>query len=167
MDTGNIMENQLQDMYDGQECEHNWIPFEIKSKKGQTCVRCGLEALYKSQARILNHVLKIEIMKPKIVCYCGSLRKAIEAFKHAELESVIKGEIALLPCAMYVDIEREFGAGSFWKTKADELHKRKIDIADEVGILNVGGYVGGSTHSELEYAKSIGKPIRFLEPHIS
>ena len=103
-------------------------------------------------------------MNVKKICYCGSLRKALDAFKKAEYDSVIKGEIALLPCCMFVDIEREYGAESDYKTKADDLHKRKIDISDEVVILNVGGYIGSSTMSELEYAKSIGKPIRYLEP---
>ena len=103
-------------------------------------------------------------MKTKKVCYCGSLRKALEAFKRAEYEAVLKGEIALLPCCMFVDIEREYGAESDYKIKADDLHKRKIDIADEVVILNVGGYIGSSTRSELEYAQSIGKPVRFIEP---
>jgi hypothetical protein len=45
----------------------------------------------------------------------------------------------------------------------DELHFRKIDLADEVMILNVDGYIGESTRNELEYARSIGKRIRFLE----
>lgn len=46
----------------------------------------------------------------------------------------------------------------------DELHKRKIDLADEVLILNVGGYIGKSTKSELDYAIEHGKTIRFLQP---
>jgi len=99
----------------------------------------------------------------KKVCYCGSLRVALEAFKKAEYEAVLKGEIALLPCCMFVDIEREYGAESDYKQKADDLHKRKIDIADEVFVLNVGGYIGQSTRSEIEYAQSIGKPIFYLE----
>lgn len=101
--------------------------------------------------------------KIKIVCYCGSLRVAIDAFKKAEYESVMNGEIALLPCCMFVDIEREYGAGSDYKRLADDLHKRKIDICDEVFVLNVGGYIGESTRSEIEYAESIGRPIKYLE----
>jgi len=102
--------------------------------------------------------------KTKIVCYCGSLRVALEAFKKAEYDSVIRGDIALLPCCMFVDIEREYGAESDYKQKADHLHKRKIDICDEVFVLNVGGYIGQSTRSEIDYAESIGKPIVYLEP---
>lgn len=103
------------------------------------------------------------IPKVKKVCYCGSIRVALWAFKKAEYISVIKGEIALLPSCLYVDIEREYGARSEYKIAADENHKRKIDLADEVFILNVGGYIGESTRSEINYALSIGKPVRYLE----
>jgi len=102
-------------------------------------------------------------MRTKIVCYCGSLRVALEAFKEAEYQSVLNGEIALLPCCMFVDIQREYGADSFYKAMADTLHKRKIDICDEVVVLNVGGYIGESTRSEINYALLIGKPIIYLE----
>lgn len=101
--------------------------------------------------------------KPEIVCYCGSLRVAMEAFKKAEYEAVLKGEIALLPCCMFVDIEREYGVKSDYKIKADEVHKRKIDMADRVHILNVNLYIGESTRSEIEYARSKGKKITYLE----
>lgn len=50
------------------------------------------------------------------------------------------------------------------KEMLDELHKRKIDLADEVLVLNVGGYIGESTRSEIAYATRHGKPITYLEP---
>src|SRR5262249_10186773 len=56
--------------------------------------------------------------------------------------------------------DRERGA---LKQRLDELHKRKIDLADEVLVLNVGNYIGESTRSEIEYAQAHGKPIRYLE----
>ena len=49
------------------------------------------------------------------------------------------------------------------KAKLDDLHKRKIDIADEILVLNVNGYIGESTRSEIEYAKAHGKRVRYLE----
>jgi len=61
-----------------------------------------------------------------------------------------------LPPAEYAEI----------KNKLDELHKRKIDIADEVLILNVGGYIGESTASEFVYATRMNKIVRILEPVI-
>ena len=45
----------------------------------------------------------------------------------------------------------------------DDMHKRKIDMADEIFVINVGGYIGESTRSEIEYAKSTGKRVKFLE----
>lgn len=55
--------------------------------------------------------------------------------------------------------------GTLTKTKImlDDMHKRKIDLADEIFVINVGGYVGESTKSEIEYAKSIGKKVNYLE----
>lgn len=50
------------------------------------------------------------------------------------------------------------------KVALDELHLRKIDLADEVLVLNVGGYIGQSTGREIAYAQATGKPVRFLEP---
>jgi len=45
----------------------------------------------------------------------------------------------------------------------DDMHKRKIDMADEIFVINVGGYIGSSTQSEIEYAKVTRKTVRFLE----
>lgn len=98
---------------------------------------------------------------PRVICYCGSLRFK-NLFEKYEYESVFKGEIALLPCCMFVDIEREYGALSDYKQKADEQHKRKIDICDEVFVINENGYIGESTRSEIDYALKIGKPIRYM-----
>ena len=43
------------------------------------------------------------------------------------------------------------------------MHKRKIDMADEIFVINVNGYIGESTKSEIEYAKSLGKMVNYLE----
>ncbi|SDB33931.1 hypothetical protein [Eubacterium oxidoreducens] len=55
--------------------------------------------------------------------------------------------------------------GTLTKTKEmlDDMHKRKIDMADSIYVINVGGYIGESTRSEIEYAKAYGKKIIFLE----
>lgn len=119
----------------------------------------GTEALNKAHVTSSN----FNHERRRIICYCGSLRVALEAFKKAEYQSVIDGNIALLPCCMFVDIQREYGAESDYKIKADDLHKRKIDICDEVHVLNVNGYIGESTRSEIDYALKIGKPVTYLE----
>ena len=45
----------------------------------------------------------------------------------------------------------------------DDMHKRKIDMADEIFVINVGGYIGSSTRSEIDYAKKNGKAVQYLE----
>jgi len=55
--------------------------------------------------------------------------------------------------------------GTLTRTKAmlDDMHKKKIDMADEIFVINVGGYIGDSTRSEIEYAIQTGKPVHYLE----
>lgn len=55
--------------------------------------------------------------------------------------------------------------GTLSKTKEmlDDMHKRKIDMADSIYVINVGGYIGDSTRSEIEYALKNGKEVRYLE----
>ena len=104
---------------------------------------------------------------PKIVCLCGSTRFS-EAFQEANLHETLEGNIVLtIGCDRRSDAEifshlqpDELGATQI---RLAELHLRKIDLADEVLILNVGGYIGESTRRELQYARSQGKVIRFLE----
>ena len=57
------------------------------------------------------------------------------------------------------------GEGTFSKTKEmlDDMHMRKIDMADEIFVINAGGYIGSSTKSEIKYAKAIGKTVQYLE----
>ena len=50
------------------------------------------------------------------------------------------------------------------KEMLDDMHKRKIDLADAIYVINVGGYIGESTRSEIDYARRHGKQIRYLEP---
>ena len=55
--------------------------------------------------------------------------------------------------------------GILTKTKEmlDDMHKRKIDMADEIFVINVDEYIGESTNSEIEYAKMTGKKVNYLE----
>lgn len=106
-------------------------------------------------------------MKPIIVTLCGSTKFKDEFVKQNSRET-LSGKIVLsIGCNMKSDDEgfSDMTPAEFYEVKKnlDELHKRKIDISDEVLILNVGGYIGESTRSELEYAISKGKKIRWLE----
>ena len=114
------------------------------------------------------------IMKPTVVCICGSTRFAdLHAIKRWELEKT--GEhiclmINYLP-EWYAKQEfgfnngknDHFGEAMGIKDILDELHFRKIDMCDEVFVINKDGYIGDSTRSEIEYAKKLGKKINYLE----
>ena len=74
----------------------------------------------------------------------------------------------------YLDTNTNSGDNEVWdgmdegtlsKTKEmlDDMHKRKIDMADELFVINVGGYIGSSTRSEIDYAKATGKRVSYLE----
>ena len=106
--------------------------------------------------------------RPRIVCLCGSTR-FFDAFRAANLRLTLGGEIVLsIGCDTKSDADLGVVAGDLAPAKAalDELHKRKIDLADYVLVLNVGGYIGESTRGEIEYANSLGKPVRFLEMNV-
>lgn len=107
--------------------------------------------------------------RPKIVCLCGSTRFRRE-FMLANHTETLAGRIVLsVGCFVHAS-EAEQPPGLDLpplteddKVRLDELHLRKIDLADEVLVLNVGGYVGTSTRREVNYAHATGKPIRWLE----
>jgi hypothetical protein len=102
--------------------------------------------------------------RPEIVVLCGSTRFS-EAFREANLQHTLAGEIVLsIGCDMRSDSELWSDPEENERIKAelDELHKRKIDLADRVYVLNVGGYVGESTRSEIAYAEKIGRPVEYL-----
>lgn len=105
--------------------------------------------------------------RPRVVCLCGSTR-FYEQFQRANYEETMAGRIVLsvgfYPHASEQAHGESIGITAEQKAALDELHKRKIDLADEILVVNVGGYVGASTRSEIEYARVKGKPIRWLEP---
>jgi hypothetical protein len=103
----------------------------------------------------------VQLCRPKIICLCGSGRFR-EAHEQAEFDLTLKECIVLTIGCNTKDIARNIDL-KHYKPMLDQLHKRKIDIADEVLVLNVGGYIGESTRSEIEYAKIHGKPVKYLE----
>lgn len=106
--------------------------------------------------------------RPTITVLCGSTR-FFKTFRVHNLRLTLAGHIVLsIGCDTKSDaaLEHEFIAESgdpeAVKAALDELHKRKIDLADRVLVLNVGGYIGESTRSEIEYAEKIGRPVEYL-----
>src|SRR3990167_588516 len=105
--------------------------------------------------------------RPIIVCLCGSTRFK-EAFDEANYQETMAGRIVLsVGFFMHATGNRHgegVGATPEQKIALDALHLRKIELADEVLVLNVGDYIGDSTGREIAYAHSLGKPVRYLEP---
>ena len=104
-------------------------------------------------------------VKPPVVCLCGSTR-FMDTFNEVGWQKTLDGEIVLSVGVSKYLPESHGGEylGEAVSQALDELHKRKIDLADYVYVLNVGGYIGESTRSEIDYAKALGKPVRYLEP---
>lgn len=100
---------------------------------------------------------------PKIVCLCGSTKFKLQ-FELASKREGLDGNIVLtVACFGHngdLSIE-ECSDGHPIKILLDELHKRKIDLADEILVIDVDKYIGISTKSEIEYAKSNKKLIRY------
>ena len=96
----------------------------------------------------------------KIITLCGSI-KFKDEFMRIQEKLTLDRNIVLTPNFFNnikkeeIDLETE--------KMLDEMHKQKIDISDEIYVINVGGYIGESTKSEIEYAKRKGKKISYLE----
>ena len=98
----------------------------------------------------------------KIVTLCGSTRFK-EQFMEVQKRLTLEGCIVIS-----VGLFGHSGDGDVWKPGVkemlDDMHLRKIDMADEIFVINVGGYIGSSTRSEIEYATATGKAVHYLEP---
>ena len=112
------------------------------------------------------------IQNNKIVTLCGSTRfkeQFLEVQKRLTLEDCIVISVGLFLDEPSGKAERgHAGDEEVWepgtKEMLDDMHLRKIDLADEIFVINVGGYIGESTKREIAYAAKTGKKINYLEP---
>ena len=131
------------------------------------------QGMYSGYAFGLKDGIKYAQQKcyPKVICTIGSSRFCeIEAIKKWEFEK--QGFICL---GMHL-LPEWYAKSQNWKEThhgaeqenvveiMDNLHLRKIDMADKVFVINYQGYIGERTRFEINYAKSINKPIEYLEP---
>ncbi|MDO4415900.1 MAG: hypothetical protein Q4C20_12575 [Erysipelotrichaceae bacterium] len=104
----------------------------------------------------------------KIITLCGSTRFKDE-FMEVNKELTLKGNIVisvgLFGHSGDQEVWENMDEGTLTRTKEmlDDMHKRKIDLADEIFVINVGGYIGESTKSEIAYALQTGKKVNYLE----
>ena len=100
--------------------------------------------------------------KYKVITLCGST-KFKEEYTKAQKELTLQGNIVIS-----VGHIGHSGDAEVWtegpKEMLDDMHLRKIDMADEIFVINVGGYIGSSTRREIEYATNQGKKINYLVP---
>lgn len=97
----------------------------------------------------------------RVITLCGSTRFK-DAFLETQKRLTLEGNIVIS-----VGLFGHSGDNEVWtggtKEMLDDMHRRKIDMSDEIFVINVGGYIGSSTQSEIEYAENTGKTIRYLE----
>jgi len=98
--------------------------------------------------------------KYKVITLCGST-KFREEFLAEQKRLTLEGNIVIS-----VGLFGHSGDTEVWleetKIMLDDMHKRKIDMADEIFVINVGGYIGESTKNEIEYALNTGKAVKYL-----
>ncbi|MBQ7359325.1 MAG: hypothetical protein IJW63_04420 [Lachnospiraceae bacterium] len=107
--------------------------------------------------------------KYNIITLCGSTRfktEFLEIQKRLTLEGNIVISVGLFGHSGDAEVWENMDEGTLTKTKTmlDDMHKAKIDMSDEIYVINVGGYIGESTRSEIEYAIAHGKKVNYLEP---
>ena len=105
----------------------------------------------------------------KIITLCGSTKfkdEFLKVQKDLTLQGNIVISVGLFGHSGDTEVWENMDEGTRTKTKEmlDDMHKRKIDMADEIFVINVGGYIGEITKSEIEYAKVLNKSINYLEP---
>ena len=98
--------------------------------------------------------------KYNIITLCGSIKFKDEFMKVQE-KLTLDGNIVFTP-NFFNNIKKE-EIDDKTKKMLDDMHKQKIDISDEIYVINKGEYIGESTKAEIEYAKTKGKKICYLE----
>ncbi len=111
---------------------------------------------------------KVVVGQYNVITLCGSTRfkdEFMEVQKILTLEGNIVISVGLFGHSGDLEVWENMDEGTLTKTKEmlDDMHKRKIDMADSIFVINVDGYIGDSTRSEIEYAKAHGKDVQYLE----
>jgi hypothetical protein len=106
--------------------------------------------------------------KYKVITLCGSTKfkdEFLKAQKDLSLKGNIVISVSLFGHSGDSEVWENMDEGTLTKTKEmlDDMHKRKIDMSDEIFVINVNGYIGDSTKSEIEYAIKTGKKVNYLE----
>lgn len=96
----------------------------------------------------------------KVITICGSMKFSNEMMK-ISMDLELKQGYAVIQCVYDVGGQKYEGLDT---EMLDKIHRKKIDISDAIYVVNVNGYIGSSTKSEIKYARTLGKEILSLEP---
>lgn len=113
---------------------------------------------------LCRRIEKERAARPPIVCLCGSTK-----FKEEYLQVAVDETLAdriVLSANIFTHAD-EYETGPETKEMLDRLHLAKIDLADDVFVINPEGYIGESTKAQIDYTVKSGKPIRWLYPELA
>ncbi len=98
---------------------------------------------------------------PKVICLCGSTR-FYKQFQEINLEETLAGNI-VLSIGYDGGSDHSLGLTDKQKRELDWLHKKKIEMSDEIIVIRLDTYIGESTAREIEFAKELNLPIRYAD----
>lgn len=128
-------------------------------------LRAALETAHRQVDRSIRRLQQVQDPRsPRVVCICGSMRFQF-AMVEASIDESLAGRIVLLPLVNMKNPDARWESeeqAERIKRDLDRLHFAKIDRADEVLVVNPGGYIGESTKREIAYAEELGIPVRYL-----
>ena len=104
----------------------------------------------------------------KVITLCGSTKfkdEFLREQKRLTLEGNIVLSVGLFGHSGDNEVLEGMDDGTLTKTKEmlDDMHKRRIDMSDEIFVINKGRYIGSSTRSEIDYAIKTGKKVVYME----
>lgn len=140
-----------------------WQQFAHKHGKHnrlEYCLKCFGKMVADAHMGIVLYPISFY---PKTVCLCGSTR-FYSAFLTANAQETLKGHIVLAPGIFAHSIPAHLEAlnqSDTSKAELDALHTAKINLADEVLVIDVDGYIGDSTRAEIRYAQAKSIPVRY------
>jgi hypothetical protein len=107
----------------------------------------------------------VRTIKYKVITLCGST-KFKDEFLEVQKRLTIEGKIVISVGVFGHTDGIDYEMNTELKELLDDIHRSKIELADEIFVINVNGYIGESTRREIEYAKSLGKTINYLYKEI-
>jgi hypothetical protein len=102
--------------------------------------------------------------EPKVITLCGSTRfeaEFVEVNQRLTMGGFVVISLGMFSLPELPDYDWTADSSDL-KGRLGDVHLQKIRMADQVYVVDPGGYVGESTRREIAYAESLGKPVRYL-----